>query len=91
MKKNEKLDAIGCIKRFAFLAEAEKREVDKGRGVIKDSLIQERVLQEIRSFVHDLFRDSREIGIAESAIKGANGNREFFLGVQKVDLNRAEI
>jgi 23S rRNA (cytidine1920-2'-O)/16S rRNA (cytidine1409-2'-O)-methyltransferase len=56
--------------------EAARREVSKG-GVIKDALVQRRVVEEI-------IQKASEVGLthlatAESPITGSSGNREFFI------------
>ena len=63
--------------------EAEKREVDKAGGIIRDEAIQDRVLQEIRTFAGKELDGSREIGVMESPIRGTDGNREFLLGLRR--------
>ena len=56
--------------------EAGKPAADRGRGVIRDPKIHQQVLQKIRQFV---VKESnlRWIGVCESPILGASGNREF--------------
>ncbi|MCD8483458.1 MAG: NAD(+)/NADH kinase [Verrucomicrobia bacterium] len=64
--------------------EAGKKEVDQGRGVIRDPLIHQRVLAEIREFVRVELTGSEEVGVVESPIRGADGNVEFLLGLTKL-------
>lgn len=64
--------------------EAQKFEVDAGRGVIKDVKIQERVLREITEFTLRELPEAKCIGTMESPIKGAEGNLEYLIGLQKV-------
>jgi len=65
--------------------EATKKEADKGRGVIKDMKIHERILKEMEEFVESELEDSSIIGCIPSPIKGAKGgNQEYLLGVQKI-------
>lgn len=63
--------------------EAEKHEVDAGRGIIRDEAIQQRVLHNIQSFALEQLPNAQLIGTIESALKGANGNREFLLGLTR--------
>lgn len=65
--------------------EAEKHEVDAGRGIIRDTAIHERVLAEIKEFALDELPGATLIGTMDSPIKGTDGNREFLLGVKRVD------
>ena len=59
--------------------EAEKEEVGE-RGVIKDPEIHKKVIEKIRTFSKDL---GFIVGdISESAIKGAKGNKEFWIYLQ---------
>lgn len=64
--------------------EAGKAEVDAGRGVIRDPVIHERVLAEIRRWVAEHLDRAVEIGCVESPIKGADGNTEFLLGWKNI-------
>ena len=63
--------------------EAEKHEVDAGRGIIRDADIQERVLQNIQSFALAQLQGAALIGTMDSPIKGADGNREFLIGLTR--------
>jgi len=63
--------------------EAEKREVDTGRGIIRDEAIHERVLAQIKEFALRELTGSALIGTMDSPIKGTDGNREFLLGLKK--------
>lgn len=63
--------------------EAEKAEVDKFRGVIKDPKIQDRTLQQILAFAHAELPDAQLIGTMDSPITGGDGNREFLAGWTK--------
>jgi 23S rRNA (cytidine1920-2'-O)/16S rRNA (cytidine1409-2'-O)-methyltransferase len=62
--------------------EAGKAEVDKGEGVITDPAIHERVLSELRAFVHTL-PTMRWMGVTESPLLGPAGNKEFLLLLEK--------
>jgi 23S rRNA (cytidine1920-2'-O)/16S rRNA (cytidine1409-2'-O)-methyltransferase len=63
--------------------EAGKMEVDKGRGVISDFAIHERVLDELREFVAAqaglCWRD-----VVESPLLGPAGNKEFLVLIEKI-------
>jgi 23S rRNA (cytidine1920-2'-O)/16S rRNA (cytidine1409-2'-O)-methyltransferase len=62
--------------------EAGKTEADKGRGVISDPLVHERVLEELRKFVRAQpglrWRD-----VVESPLLGPAGNKEFLALIEK--------
>lgn len=62
--------------------EAGKAEVDKGRGVIRDPAVHERVLDELESFV------AAQPGLAwrgtvESPLLGPAGNKEFLVLIER--------
>jgi 23S rRNA (cytidine1920-2'-O)/16S rRNA (cytidine1409-2'-O)-methyltransferase len=62
--------------------EAGKAEADKGRGVITDAAIHDRVIQELREFV------SAQAGlcwrnVVESPLLGPAGNKEFLVLIEK--------
>jgi 23S rRNA (cytidine1920-2'-O)/16S rRNA (cytidine1409-2'-O)-methyltransferase len=62
--------------------EAGKTEADKGRGVISDPLVHERVLDELRKFV--LAQPGlRWQGVVESPLLGPAGNKEFLALIEK--------
>ncbi|EIP98121.1 hemolysin A [Opitutaceae bacterium TAV1] len=63
--------------------EAGKAEVDKGRGVIRDPAIQEAVLADITAFALGTLPGATLAGSMDSPITGADGNREFLLGLRK--------
>jgi len=66
--------------------EAGKAEVDKGRGVIRDRAVQDAVLAEVTAFsLHEL-PGAVLTGSMDSPITGADGNREFLLGLKKEPL-----
>jgi 23S rRNA (cytidine1920-2'-O)/16S rRNA (cytidine1409-2'-O)-methyltransferase len=62
--------------------EAGKTEVDKGRGVITDSAIHERVLQELETFVAAQ-NNLNWRGVTESPLLGPAGNKEFLVLIEK--------
>ena len=61
--------------------EAEKHEVNAGRGIIRDEAIRSRVLENIQSFALQQLSGAALIGTMDSPIKGADGNREFLIGL----------
>ncbi|MCC6416385.1 MAG: TlyA family RNA methyltransferase [Opitutaceae bacterium] len=63
--------------------EAGKAEVDKGRGVIRDTAVQEAVLAGVRDFALTELPGAELIGTMDSPITGADGNREFLLLLSK--------
>lgn len=63
--------------------EAEKREVDAGKGIIRDEAIQERILASIQAFALEQLPGATLIGTMDSPIKGTDGNREFLLGLTR--------
>lgn len=63
--------------------EAEKHEVDAGRGIIRDEAIQQRVLNSIRDFALSQLQGASLIGSMDSPIKGTDGNREFLIGLMR--------
>lgn len=63
--------------------EATKQEADKGQGIIKDPVIHNRVLEEIRNFVVNNLSSGEILGQIPSPIQGAKGNKEFLLGLRK--------
>lgn len=61
--------------------EAEKSEVDKGAGVIRDSEIHQRTIaQVVRAFNAQGMNQS---GLIESPLRGADGNTEFLLHLRR--------
>ena len=63
--------------------EAEKHEVDAGRGIIRDEAIQERILASIQAFALEQLPGATLLGTMDSPIKGTDGNREFLLGLTR--------
>jgi len=63
--------------------EAEKHEVDAGRGIIRDEVIQQRILASIQSFALEQLIGATLIGTMDSPIKGTDGNREFLIGLTR--------
>lgn len=63
--------------------EAEKSEVDAGRGIIRDPAIQTRILESITAFALRELEGAEMIGSMESPIKGTDGNLEYLIGLRK--------
>ena len=63
--------------------EAKKKEADKGRGIIRDPSIHERVLDELRQFILKKLMGAEILAIEKSSIQGAKGNKEFLIGARK--------
>ena len=63
--------------------EAGKAAVDKGRGVIRDPAVQEATLAGVRDFALGQLPLAKLVGTMDSPITGADGNREFLLGLRK--------
>lgn len=64
--------------------EAGKAEADRGAGVIRDSAIHERVLQELKAFVAAQ-PALRWREVVESPLLGPAGNKEFLVLIEKID------
>jgi 23S rRNA (cytidine1920-2'-O)/16S rRNA (cytidine1409-2'-O)-methyltransferase len=63
--------------------EAGKVEADKGKGVIKDPEVRQKVLQTITEFSLTELPKAKLIGTINSPITGADGNHEFLLCIKK--------
>jgi 23S rRNA (cytidine1920-2'-O)/16S rRNA (cytidine1409-2'-O)-methyltransferase len=63
--------------------EAGKAEVDKGRGVITDAAIHDRVLAELQEFVTAQAGLCWR-GVVESPLLGPAGNKEFLVLIEKI-------
>jgi len=63
--------------------EAGKTEVDKGQGIIRDDAVRLRVLAEVRGFALQELPGAAVFGEMECPVAGADGNREFLLGLTK--------
>lgn len=64
--------------------EAGKAEVDKGRGVIADDAVRARVLADVRDFALRELPGSTLHGEMECPVHGADGNREYLVGLRKL-------
>jgi len=62
--------------------EAGRAEADKGRGVITDPAVHERVLAELREFVAAQAGVCWR-GVVESSLLGPAGNKEFLALIEK--------
>jgi 23S rRNA (cytidine1920-2'-O)/16S rRNA (cytidine1409-2'-O)-methyltransferase len=63
--------------------EAGKAEADKGRGVIRDPAVQAAVLNNVTAFALAELPGATLLGSMDSPLTGADGNREFLLGLRK--------
>ena len=61
--------------------EAEKSEVDKGAGVIRDSEIHQRTIVQVVEAFHS--QGMNQSGLIESPLRGADGNTEFLLHLRR--------
>ena len=64
--------------------EAGKAEVDRGQGIIRDDLVRERVRSDVRAFALRELAGATLHGERECPVHGADGNREYLLGLRKV-------
>ena len=62
--------------------EATKEEADRGRGVIRDPAVHERVLAGVRKAAEGL-PGAEILGTMDSPILGGEGNREFLLAIRR--------
>lgn len=65
--------------------EAGREEADRGRGVIRDSAVQEAALNSVREFAVAGLPGAQLTGSMDSPLTGADGNREFLLCLRKAD------
>jgi 23S rRNA (cytidine1920-2'-O)/16S rRNA (cytidine1409-2'-O)-methyltransferase len=65
--------------------EAGKAEADRGRGVIRDSAVQQAVLAGIKEFARVELAGAELVGEMDSPILGADGNREFLLCLRRAN------
>ncbi len=66
--------------------EVDKKEADKHKGVIRDEALQEAVKQSILEFSLNNLPQAKLLGVIESPIRGAEGNKEFVMGLRKAAL-----
>lgn len=65
--------------------EAGKEEADRGKGVIRDDAVRARILAEVREFARRELSGAVVFGEMDSPVHGADGNREFLLGLRRAD------
>lgn len=65
--------------------EAEKHEVNNGRGIIRDENIHNRILTSIKNFSLSQLEGCELLGTMESPIRGADGNREFLITFRSIN------
>lgn len=65
--------------------EATREEVSKTSGVIKDSAIHERVVNDVLDFAKNNLPGFYLLGICESPIRGGDGNKEFLFYAGKFE------
>jgi 23S rRNA (cytidine1920-2'-O)/16S rRNA (cytidine1409-2'-O)-methyltransferase len=63
--------------------EVGKAEADRGRGVIRDDAVRAAALAGVRDFALAELPDAALVGTLESPLAGAEGNREFLLGLRR--------
>jgi len=68
--------------------EAGKAEVDRGQGIIRDDLVRERVFSEVRDFALRELPGATVHGEMECPVHGADGNREYLLGLRNHPTSR---
>ncbi|MEI7967298.1 MAG: TlyA family RNA methyltransferase, partial [Actinomycetota bacterium] len=61
--------------------EAEKSEVDKGAGVIRDAEIHQRTIAQVAQAFNS--QGMKQSGLIESPLRGADGNTEFLLHLRR--------
>ena len=65
--------------------EAGKAEADRGHGVIRDDDVRARILADVREFALRELPGAAACGEMDSPVHGADGNREFLLGLRRAD------
>ncbi len=65
--------------------EAGKAEADRGQGVIRDDAVRTRIFAEVRDFALRELTGATVVGEMDSPVHGADGNREFLLGLCKAE------
>jgi 23S rRNA (cytidine1920-2'-O)/16S rRNA (cytidine1409-2'-O)-methyltransferase len=63
--------------------EASKAEADAGRGIIRDDAIRTRILEDLKAFAIRELSDCAIFGTLACPVHGADGNREYLLGLRK--------
>ena len=80
------LSAGGCM--IALVKpqfECTKIEADRGRGIIRDQSVRQRVLKQTLDFATDYLPDSVLYAQTESSPRGTDGNLEYFLAWKKTE------
>ncbi|MFW5882833.1 MAG: TlyA family RNA methyltransferase [Verrucomicrobiota bacterium] len=70
--------------------EAEKSEVARAKGIIRDDAIRTRILQSLQDFARTQLPDCHILGSLECPIHGGDGNREYLLGLTRRPLQTEE-
>ncbi len=63
--------------------EAQREEVNAGKGIIRDPEIRQRILNSITKFALDELPGVELLGSIESPISGTDGNQEYLLGLRR--------
>jgi len=63
--------------------EAGRKEATRGRGVIRDEAVRQRALEEVRAFARAELPGAVDLGVIDSPLAGADGNREFLLALRR--------
>lgn len=63
--------------------EAGRKEATRGRGVIRDDVVRQRALQDVRAFARVELPGVTDLGVIDSPLAGADGNREFLLALRR--------
>ncbi len=63
--------------------EADRAEVSRGKGVIRDDALREKILADTIGFALAHLPGARLVGHTESPISGMDGNREYLMGLRK--------
>lgn len=63
--------------------EAGKAEADRHQGVIRDEAVRQAALDRVRDFALRELPGARLVGVMDCPVHGADGNREFLLGLAR--------
>ena len=63
--------------------EADRAEVSRGKGVIRDDALREKILADVTAFALARLEGATLVGQTPSPISGADGNREYLIGLRK--------
>jgi 23S rRNA (cytidine1920-2'-O)/16S rRNA (cytidine1409-2'-O)-methyltransferase len=64
--------------------EAEKAEVDRCAGVIRDEAVRRRCVEKITNFISDDLAGTALLGVVDSPILGGDGNKEFLVAARRI-------